>query len=207
MANRSRWIRRWLAASVVAAVVFALMGVALAASNSDEGREATPAGAPKPHSSVPADFVPAAIAAQQDLGRYFVTMRGDSVVTAMRSGADSASAQEATANAARASQESAIAEAQSEGGKVIFRYDTLVNGFSAAMSPQAASDLAARSDVATVEPVAIVHKTNETSVPFIGATKVWKKLKDKGQGVVVADVDTGIDYTHKNFGGRGRSRP
>ncbi len=205
MANRSRWIRRSLAAVAAAAMVFGLtlMGVSLAASNSDEGRQATPADAPRSHSSVPADFVPAAIAANQDLGRYFVTMSGDSVVSAMRGGATSDSAQEATANAARASQEPAIAETQSAGGKVIFRYDTLVNGFSAAMSPQAASDLAERSDVDAVEPVSIVQKMNESSVPFIGATKVWKKLKAQGQGVVVADVDTGVDYTHKNFGGRG----
>ena len=141
----------------------ALVGVAIAASNSDEGREATPAGAPRAHSSVPADFVPATIAARQNLGRYFVTMSGDSVVSAMRGGATSGAAQEATASAARASQESAIAEAQAAGGKVVFRYDTLVNGFSAAMSPR--GRLRARRRAPTSprsSPSRSCSKTNET---------------------------------------------
>ena len=30
-----------------------------------------------------------------------------------------------------------------------------------------------------------------------------EEARRRGQGHVVADVDTGIDYTHKNFGGRG----
>ena len=117
------------------------------------------------------------------------------------SGAD----QEATANAADASQQSAIAETKASGGKILFRYDTLLNGYSAQMSPQVASELANRSDVASVQPVDIVHREgNATHSPtFIGATKVGKKLGAKGQGIVVADVDTGVDYTHANFGGKG----
>ena len=44
---------------------------------------------------------------------------------------------------------------------------------------------------------------NETSVPFIGATEVWDKFHARGQGMTLALVDTGIDYTHKDFGGSG----
>ena len=63
--------------------------------------------------------------------------------------------------------------------------------------------MAQRSDVKSVQPVAIVQQLNETSVPFIGADKVWQNFGAQGQGMVVADVDTGIDYTHANFGGPG----
>jgi subtilisin family serine protease len=154
----------------------------------------------RPHSGVPAGFEPAVLRAEQGLGRYIVVVDGPSVATAA---GPSAGSQARVAADARAAQKPAIAAAKAAGGDVVFRYDTLLNGFSAAMSPRAAAQLADRSDVASVEPVSIVRKLNETSVPFIGATKTWKKLGVKGQGITVADVDTGIDYTHKNFGGPG----
>lgn len=71
------------------------------------------------------------------------------------------------------------------------------------MSAEAATALATRPDVVLVERVPIVVRNNETSVPFIGAPKVWKNLGVKGQGMTVAVVDTGIDYTHADFGGPG----
>ena len=40
-------------------------------------------------------------------------------------------------------------------------------------------------------------------MPFIGAKKVWHRLRRPRPGTAVADVDTGIDYTHANFGGPG----
>ncbi len=86
---------------------------------------------------------------------------------------------------------------------MIYRYDTLLNGFSANLSPDAVSKLAARDDVRSVQPVSVVEKLNESSVPFIGGTRVWHDFGARGQGMTVAVVDTGIDYTHANFGGPG----
>ncbi len=115
----------------------------------------------------------------------------------------SGSAQEATAERALASQDGAIGQARSLGGRIVFRYKSLLNGFSASLSPAGAAALAERSDVASVQPVSIVRKLNATSVPFIGAPRVWNRFGAQGQGMRVAVVDTGIDYTHKNFGGPG----
>ncbi len=78
-----------------------------------------------------------------------------------------------------------------------------MNAFAAKMSAQAAAALAGRTDVASVQPVGIVTRANETSVPFIGAPLVWNNLGVRGEGMRVALVDTGIDYTHKDFGGPG----
>ena len=54
------------------------------------------------------------------------------------------------------SQAGAIAQARSLGGTVTFRYKILVNAFSAKLSPQAATALAQRADVRSVQPVSIV---------------------------------------------------
>ena len=43
----------------------------------------------------------------------------------------------------------------------------------------------------------------DSSVPFIGAPQVWSTFGVRGQGMRVAIVDTGIDYTHASFGGEG----
>ena len=153
MRPNARWIRRSFVAGLATVCVLAIVGGALAATSSKSGREATPAAAERPHSSVPEGFQPAVLAAENGLGRYFVTLKGASVATAMKADpALSGSAQEATANAADASQQSAIAETKASGGKVLFRYDTLLNGYSAQMSPRAAAELANRSDVASVHP-------------------------------------------------------
>jgi len=106
-------------------------------------------------------FKPAAVRAQQDLGRYFVVTEGQSVAQATKRADDlSAAAERQVAAAARDSQAGAISAARSLGGQVLFRYDTLINGFSANLSPSAASDLAARDDVKAVQPVSIVQKLN-----------------------------------------------
>jgi serine protease AprX len=40
----------------------------------------------------------------------------------------------------------------------------------------------------------------ETSVPYIKADRVWETFGNRGTGVTVAIIDTGIDYNHGAFG-------
>ena len=158
--------------------------------------------------SVPDDFLPAVVRARQ-LGRYFVEMKAPSVSDSIRRGGSigtarvSAASQQDAARAAMRSQADAIAEAQSLGGTITYRYKILLNAFSAKLSPKAAAELAARDDVRSVQPVSIVKMDLSTSVPFIGAPQVWSTFGVRGQGMRVAVVDTGIDYTHASFGGAG----
>jgi subtilisin family serine protease len=187
------------------ATVFFVVGLLIAtAASTVSARQGGSPGERGDDSGLSDGFQPAVVRAQQGLGRYFVVMDQPAVAQEMRAqGELTGSAQRGVAAAARDSQAAAIGDAQSLGGKVIFRYDTLVNGFSANLSPSAAGALADRSDVKSVQPVSIVRKLNETSVPFIGATDIWDDLDAQGEGITVAVVDTGIDYTHANYGGPG----
>ncbi len=152
--------------------------------------------------TLPKNFLPAVVAANR-LGRYFVVMKASSVAQRIRASNISGAQQRVAKALALQSQEGAIRQAQSMGARIVFRYGTLVNAFSAKLSPKAADALARRPDVASVQPVSIVVKQNETSVPFIGAPQVWSHFGAQGQGMKLALVDTGIDYTHKDFGGSG----
>ncbi|MBI2237338.1 MAG: S8 family serine peptidase, partial [Actinobacteria bacterium] len=161
----------------------------------------------RPEGALPKGFVPAA-ARLDGTARYFVVMKQPSlaqlVVGAGAAGRGLAAPAERRAVVSiLVSQESAIREAESLGGQIVFRYARLANAFSAQLSAEAALALAERPDVARVEAVPVVVRTNETSVPFIGATKVWRRLGVQGRGMTVGLVDTGIDYTHKDFGGPG----
>ena len=152
---------------------------------------------------LPENFVPATIRARQ-LGRYFVQMEAPAVADAvLKSGASTSAPQRIAAAGALRAQEGAIAQAKSLGGTITFRYKVLVNAFSAQLSAKAAAALAQRSDVRSVQPVSIVRMSLTTSVPFIGADQVWNDFGVRGEGMKVALVDTGIDYTHASFGGEG----
>ena len=153
------------------------------------------------------DFVPA-VAQTSTTGRYFVRLR-EAPVAARVARAEagghrlSTEAQRVAAAAVRASQAPAETAIEASGGRVFFRYTRVANGFSAKLTPAAATRLAERPDVAAVEPVAIVQRNLASSVPFIGAPKVWKRLGATGAGIRVAVIDTGVDYTHKAFNGPG----
>ncbi|GEM_PF-2388020 len=199
-------MHRLLAAVAACAVLVIAIGLGAALASPSSSRPVGRA-ALRAEGAAPRGYVPVA-ARQAELGRYFVVMRRPAVAA---SGARGAAAQRKVAAADSASQEAAIREARALGGRVVFRYRVLVNGFSAQLSPRAAATLAERPDVRSVQPVSIVRKLDEagaapshsTSVAFIGAHKVWQRFGARGQGMVVADVDTGIDYTHANFGGSG----
>jgi minor extracellular serine protease Vpr len=190
----------------LAAIVFALVALTAWAASGVLAKEKGSSGRDRLRAEgyVPSNFTPASTLAQ-GTGRYFVTLDTPSVADAMKASARPLSGrrQSEIAKQARASQTAAIGQARSLGGSVNYRYDTLINGFSTSISSEAASQLARRSDVRSVEPVSISVKTNESAVPFIGATDVYKRFHAKGKGIKVAVVDDGIDYTHKNFGGPG----
>lgn len=87
--------------------------------------------------------------------------------------------------------------------KVVANYTAAYNGL---MVQVPARDLAA---LRAIPHVVGVYRAPEhvpalgASVPLIGAPEVWEELGLDGDGVTIAVIDTGIDYTHAALGGSG----
>src|SRR3984885_134547 len=92
----------------------------------------------------------------------------------------------------------------SRGGKVLAHYHDALNGMKIEI---ARGELAGLTDLPGVVQVVDVPKykmKNAVSVPYIGAPEVWQGVPGfRGEKVKIAIIDTGVDYTHANFGGPG----
>ncbi len=89
------------------------------------------------------------------------------------------------------------------GGTVLADYQTAYNGLKLRIARDKVAQLATLPGVTAVRPLQIVRPDNTRSVPLIGTPQVWQNLGLHGEGVKIAIIDTGIDYTHANFGGPG----
>ena len=95
-------------------------------------------------------------------------------------------------------------EISGRGGRVLKRFRHALNGIKIEIDRNEVAALAALPGVVAVLPVLKHRPNNAVSVPFIGAPVVWQGTpRLRGEGVKIAIIDTGIDYTHANFGGPG----
>jgi minor extracellular serine protease Vpr len=186
----------------VMALVLALMAPTLASGLGETSRN--PRAATRADGfRLPEGFVPA-VARSGDRGVYLIQLSAPSLAaTISAEGALAPAAQRSSVARILRSQESALEAARELGGEVRFRFARSVNAFSAVLTPASASRLAARPDVVAVVRASRVSPTLRSSVPFIGVPQVWKDYGARGKGVVVSVIDSGIDYTHANFGGSG----
>ena len=76
------------------------------------------------------------------------------------------------------------------------------NGMRVKISPRQLADLKQMPNVLSVAPVIQHYPDNAQSVPWIGTQAFWDTV-GTGEGISVGIIDTGIDYTHANFGGPG----
>ena len=70
------------------------------------------------------------------------------------------------------------------------------------ISPRQLADLKQMPNVLSVAPVIQHYPDNAQSVPWIGTQAFWDAV-GTGEGISVGIIDTGVDYTHANFGGPG----
>ncbi len=111
--------------------------------------------------------------------------------------------QVAVAGRLKAHQDALARSVRKMGGTVEAKYQYAYNGIKVRLPSRKIAALATQPGVKAIHPVATYTVDNRRSVPFIGAPAVWQDFGDTGSGQTIAVIDTGIDYTHANFGGAG----
>jgi len=192
--------RGLVAAALIAAS--AVLGVAFAQSLEQVGRfEQVPS-----DSVLTSTFKPSVITGLEPI-HVVVIMSADSVAVARSKAIDhkiGVADADAVQKAAIAQQSAIKPLLAAKGAKVLAQFQYALNGIKVEVAKSKVAELAALPGVVSVLPVGIYHLQNVHSVPFIGAPLVWQGVPGyRGENVKIAIIDTGIDYTHANFGGPG----
>ena len=111
--------------------------------------------------------------------------------------------QQDVARGLKAKQDKLDAAIRKLGGKIEAKYQFAYNGIKLTVPKSKLAALTALPGVIAIHGVPTYKHENVRSVRFIGAHSVWGTYGDTGQGQTIAVIDTGIDYTHANFGGAG----
>jgi subtilisin family serine protease len=90
------------------------------------------------------------------------------------------------------------------GGTVLAHFHDALNGMKVEIARSEIAGLSSLPGIVQVVGVPKYNIRNVVSVPFIGAPEVWQGTPGfRGEHVKIAIIDTGVDYTHANFGGPG----
>ncbi|GAA2742355.1 S8 family serine peptidase [Terrabacter aerolatus] len=110
--------------------------------------------------------------------------------------------QASTVKAAQRGVESRFGAAATQ-ARTLYRLHTAYAGIAVRTDASRLGSLAAIPGVKAIHRLTPKQPSNTSSVPLIGATKAWQALGETGKGVRIGIIDTGIDYTHADFGGPG----
>ena len=103
----------------------------------------------------------------------------------------------------RAQQDALHGKLANAGAKIVGQMQDAYNGIQVVVSQKNLAKLASLPNVVGIHAVAKFKPANINGVPFIGAPTAWQNTGATGSGVKVASLDTGLDYTHADFGGPG----
>jgi subtilisin family serine protease len=108
------------------------------------------------------------------------------------------------ANDLERKQDAMIPMIEARGGTVRSQMQYAVNGITVRIPANKLAAMATIPGVVGVKPVATYEIENAESVPFIGGDATWGGTPGfRGEGIKLFVLDTGIDYTHADFGGPG----
>jgi subtilisin family serine protease len=92
------------------------------------------------------------------------------------------------------------------GGRVMFRTQMAYNGIAMAVNPAKIAAITAMPGVKAVHPMVPKYLVTAFSdIDFLNTRPAWTTgfFGTHGENIKVADIDTGLDYIHTNFGGSG----
>ncbi len=103
----------------------------------------------------------------------------------------------------KASQDAALPRLRAAGAQSYGRLTTVLNAVQVRVKVSDLAKVAAVPGVQQVQVSRVVRLSNAAGERFTGVDKTWQDLKLTGKGQVIGVIDTGIDYTHADFGGPG----
>lgn len=104
----------------------------------------------------------------------------------------------------KAAQAPVARAAKALGAKVLGTYQLVYDGVKVLSTGGKSAALAAIPGVVAIHRLIPVEPDNVHGVPLTGAPAVWDGLAGlHGEGIKIGIIDTGIDYTHADFGGPG----
>ena len=138
----------------------------------------------------------------------FVRFSGEGAAEAADDSATARSAKAAADDVAAtvdAQSDAALSTAKTEDTKAkrLFTVSNAVPGVGMRLNADAIETLAASDDVVKISRIYPKQVANANIANLIKAVNTWKYAGGTGEGVKIGVIDTGIDYTHADFGGVG----